>query len=83
MKYLIEKRCIYTAWDTMVLLYTQYPTITPVVEEQIENDLTAYLEKYGYITDELCSDDDSFTVVNPKIMARLILQDVKEALQHD
>lgn len=83
MKYLIEERRFYSAWDTMVLLYTQYPTITPVVEEQIENDLTAYLEKYGYITDELCSDDDSFTVVDPKIIARSILQDVKEVIQDD
>lgn len=82
MRYFIGKRRFYSAWDTMVLLYTQYPTITPVVEEQIENDLIAYLDKHGYITDELCSDDDRFTVVDPKIAAHLILQDVKEALKH-
>ena len=82
MKYLIVKECYYAAWDTMVLMYTQYPTITPVIEEQIENDLIAYLDKHGYITDDLCSDDDRFTVVDPKITASLILQDVKEALQH-
>lgn len=83
MRYLIVKKCFYAAWDTMVLMYTQYPTITPVIEEQIEHDLIAYLDKHGYITDELSSDDDGFTVVDPKIIARLILQDVKEALQHD
>lgn len=86
MRYFIGKRRFHSAWDTMVLLYTQYPTITPVVEEQIENDLIAYLDKHGYITDEitdeLCSDDDRFTVVDPKIAAHLILKDVKEALQH-
>lgn len=83
MRYFIEKPRFYSAWDTMVLLYTQYPTITPVVEEQIENDLIAYLDKHGYITDDLCSDDDRFTVVDPKITAHLILQDVKEVLNHD
>ena len=82
MRYFIGKPRFYSTWDTMVLLYTQYPTITPVVEEQIEHDLIAYLDKHGHITDELCSDDDSFTVVDPKIAARLILQDVKEELQH-
>lgn len=82
MRYFIGKSRFYSAWDTMVLLYTQYPTITPVVEEQIENDLIAYLDKHGYITDDLCSDDDRFTVVDPKITAHLILQDVKEVLKH-
>lgn len=83
MKYLIVKTCFYAAWDTMVLMYTQYPTITPVTEEQIKDDLIAYLDKHGYITDNLCSDDDRYTLVNPEITASLILQDVKEALKHD
>ena len=82
MRYFIEKLRYYSAWDTMVLMYTQYPTITPVVEEQIENDLIAYLDKHGHITDDLCSDDDRFTVVDPQIIAPLMLKDVKEALQH-
>lgn len=83
MRYIMDEKYFYAAWDTMVLIYTQYPTITPVTEEQIEHDLIAYLDKHGYITDELCSDDDVFTVVDPKITASLILQDVKEALKHD
>lgn len=83
MKYLIVKTNFYAAWDTMVLMYTQYPTITPVTEEQIKDDLIAYLDKYGYITDNLFSDDDDYTIVNPEITASLILQDVKVALQHD
>lgn len=82
MRYMTLKDRFYAAWDTMVLMYTQYPTITPVLEEQIEDDLIAYLDKHGYITDDLCNDDDRFTIVDPKIAARLILQDVKEALQH-
>ena len=83
MKYLIVKKHFYAAWDTMVLMYTQYPAITPVTEEQIKDDLIAYLNKYGYITDDLCSEDDGYTLVNPEIAASLILQDVKEALKHD
>ena len=83
MRYLIVKKCFYAAWDTMVLMYTQYPTITPVTEEQIKDDLIAYLDKYAYITDKLSSDDDEYTVVNPEITASLILQDVKVALKHD
>lgn len=83
MRYLIVKKRFYAAWDTMVLIYTKYPTITPVTEEQIKDDLIAYLDKYGYITDELSSDDDGYTLVNPEIAASLILQDVKEALKHD
>ena len=82
MKYLIVKTNFYAAWDTMVLMYTQYPTITPVTEEQIKDDLIAYLDKYAYITDNLFSDDDDYTIVNPEITASLILQDVKEALKH-
>ena len=83
MRYLIVKTNFYAAWDTMVLMYTQYPSITPVTEEQIKDDLIAYLDKYGYITDNLFSDDDDYTIVNPEITASLILQDVKGALQHD
>ena len=83
MRYLIVKENFYAAWDTMVLMYTQYPTITPVTEEQIKDDLIAYLDKYAYITDNLCSDDDGYTVVNPEITASLILQDVKRVYQHD
>ena len=82
MRYFIEKPRFYSAWDTMVLMYTQYPTITPVTEEQIKDDLIAYLDKYGYITDNLCS-YDGYTLVNPEITASLILQDVKEVLNHD
>ena len=82
MRYLIVKTNFYAAWDTMVLMYTQYPSITPVTEEQIKDDLIAYLDKYGYITDNLFSDDDDYTIVNPEITASLILQDVKEALKH-
>ena len=82
MRYLIVKTNFYAAWDTMVLMYTQYPSITPVTEEQIKDDLIAYLDKYGYITDNLFSDDDDYTIVNPEIAAYLILQDVKEELQH-
>ena len=83
MRYLIVKKRFYAAWDAMVLMYTQYPTITPVTEEQIKDDLIAYLDKYGYITDELSSDDDEYTIINPEITASLILQDVKVALKHD
>lgn len=82
MRYMTLKNRFYAAWDAMVLMYTQYPTITPVEENQIEDDLIAYLDKHGYITDELYSDDDRFTIVNTKITAGQILSDVKEALQH-
>ena len=82
-RYMTLKNHFYVAWETMVLMYTQYPTITPVVEEQIEHDLIAYLDKHGFITDELCSTDDRFTIVNPKVIAELILKDVREAQKHD
>lgn len=82
-RYMTLKNQFYAAWDTMVLMYTQYPTITPVTEEQIEHDLIAYLDKHGYITDDLCSDDDRFKIVNTEITAGLILEDVKEAQKHD
>lgn len=83
MRYMTIKERFYAAWDAMVLIYTQYPTITPVTEEQIEHDLIAYLDKHGYITDELYSDDDRFIIVNTKITANQILEDVKEAQKHD
>lgn len=83
MRYMTIKERFYAAWDAMVLIYTQYPTITPVTEEQIEHDLIAYLDKHGYITDKLCSDDDRFIIVNTKITANQILEDVKEAQKHD
>lgn len=83
MRYMTLKKRFYATWDAMVLIYTQYPTITPVVEDQIEHDLIVYLDKHGFITDELYSDDDDFIIVNTKLFARLILRDVKEALQHD
>lgn len=83
MRYLTVKARFYAAWDAMVLIYTQYPTITPVTEEQIEHDLIAYLDRHGYITDKLWSNDDSCTIVNTEITAGQILRDVKEALKHD
>lgn len=81
-RYMTLRRQFYAACDAMVILYTQYPSITPVAEEQIEHDLIAYLDKHGYITDEIVSGDGDFVIINPEVMARLILKDVKEALQH-
>lgn len=84
MRYLTLEKRFYAAWDTMVLLYTQYPTITPVAEEQIEHDLIAYLDIYGsVIDDDYIVINSDFMVVDPQSIARLILQDIKEALQHD
>ena len=83
MRYMTLKDRFFVAWDTMVLMYTQYPAITPIEEKQIEDDLIAYLDKHGYITDELCSDDDRFIIVNTKITAGQILKDVMEVQQHD
>lgn len=83
MRYYTPRERFYGAWDAMVLLYTQYPTITPVTEEQIEHDLIAYLEKHGTHTDDWFSDDDEFITLGPKYMASAILQDVKDVLQHD
>lgn len=82
-RYMTLRRQFYAACDAMVILYTQYPSITPVAEEQIEHDLIAYLDKHGYITDEVVSGDGDFVIINPEVMARLILKDVKEALKHD
>ena len=84
MRYLTIKASFYSAWDTMVLLYTQYPTITPVTDEQIEDDLIKYLEAHGAVADDLdyISDKSDLILVDPQTIAPLILQDVKEALQH-
>ena len=83
MRYITIRRSFYAACEAMVLLYTRYPTITPTIEEQIEDDLIAYLDKHGYITDELVSGNGDFVIINPEVMARVILKDVKEALKHD
>lgn len=82
-RYMTLRRQFYAACDAMVILYTQYPSITPVAEEQIEHDLIAYLNKHGYITDELVSGNGDFVIINPEVMAPVILKDVKEALKHD
>ena len=84
MRYLTIKARFYAALDTMVLLYTQYPTITPVTEEQIEDDLIKYLESHGVAVDDLdyISEESDLTLVDPQIMATLMLKDVKEALKH-
>ena len=84
MRYITIRRSFYAACDTMVLLYTRYPTITPVIEEQIEDDLIAYLEAHGVAYEPgYISDESDFIVVDPQIIAPLILQDIKEVLQHD
>lgn len=91
MRYIINEERFYAAWDAMVLLYTRYPTITPVIEEQIEHDLIAYLEAHGAAYESDCvayeldyiSAEDDLILVDPQTIAPLILQDVKEVLQHD
>lgn len=89
MRYITNGERFYAAWDAMVLLYTRYPTITPVTEEQIEDDLIKYLEDHGAIADDLdCTikmtlENGGFIIVDPQTIASLILQDVKEVLQHD
>lgn len=85
MRYITIRERFYAACDAMVLLYTHYPTITPVIEEQIEHDLIAYLEAHGATADddlEYISDESDLILVDPQTIAPLILQDVKEALQH-
>ena len=88
MRYLTIKARFYAALDTMVLLYTQYPTITPVTEEQIEDDLIKYLEAHGAVADdldytsEIILENDDLILVDPQIIAPLMLKDVKEALKH-
>lgn len=85
MRYIINRERFYAAWDTMVLLYTSYPTITPVTKEQIEDDLIKYLEAHGIAADDLdyVDHEKDLIIVDPQIIAPLILQDVKEELQHD
>lgn len=91
MRYITNRDGFYAACDAMALLYTRYPTITPTIEEQIELDLITYLEAHGtayesdYVAYELdyISAEDDLILVDPQTIAPLILQDVKEVLQHD
>lgn len=89
MRYITIRKSFYAACDAMVLLYKRYPTITPAIEEQIEDDLIAYLEAHGAVADELdynseiIIENGDFIIVDPQTIAPLILQDVKEALKHD
>ena len=83
MRYITFREGFYAACDAMALLYTRYPTITPVIEEQIEDDLIKYLESHGVAYEPgYISDERDLIVVDPQIIAPLILQDVKEELQH-
>lgn len=88
MRYMTLKDRFYAAWDAMVLMYTQYPTITPAIEEQIEDDLIKYLEAHGAVADELdytsviILENCDLIIVDPQTIAPLVLLDVKEALQH-
>lgn len=89
MKYITIGERFYAALDAMVLLYTSYPTITPVTEEQIEDDLIKYLEAHGAAADDLdCTiemaiENGGLILVDPQIIASLMLKDVKEAQKHD
>lgn len=83
MRYITNREGFYAACDAMALLYTRYPTITPVIEEQIEDDLIKYLESHGIAYEPgYISDERDLIVVDPQIIAPLILQDIKEELQH-
>lgn len=88
MRYITIGERFYAACDAMVLLYTSYPTITPVTEEQIEDDLIKYLEAHGAVEDDLdCTiemalENGGLILVDPQIMASLMLKDVKKVLQH-
>ena len=84
MKYITIGERFYAACDAMVLLYTRYTTITPVIEEQIEHDLIAYLEAPGIAADDLdyVDHEKDLILVDPQTIAPLILQDIKEELQH-
>lgn len=88
MRYITNRDGFYAACDAMALLYTRYPTITPVIEEQIEGDLIAYLEAHGAVADELdynseiIIENGDFIIVDPQTIAPLILQDIMEELQH-
>lgn len=89
MRYLTIRKRFYAALDAMVLLYTSYPTITPVTEAQIEDDLIKYLEAHGAAADgldytnEIILENDDLILVDPQIIAPLMLKDVKEAQKHD
>ena len=89
MRYITNREGFYAACDAMALLYTRYPTITPTIEEQIELDLITYLEAHGAVADdldytsEIILENSDFILVDPQTIAPLILQDVKEVLQHD
>lgn len=89
MRYITNRDGFYAACDAMALLYTRYPTITPTIEEQIELDLITYLEAHGAVADELDYNseiilgNDGFIIADPQTIAPLILQDIKEVLQHD
>lgn len=84
MRYITFREGFYAACDAMALLYTRYPTITPTIEEQIELDLITYLETHGVAYEPgYISDESDLIVVDPQIIAPLILQDIKEVLQHD
>lgn len=85
MRYITFREGFYAACDAMALLYTRYPTITPAIEEQIEDDLIKYLEAHGVAADDLdyVDHEKDLILVDPQTIAPLILQDVKEVLQHD
>lgn len=84
MRYITFREGFFAACDAMALLYARYPTITPAIEEQIELDLIAYLETHGVAYEPgYISDERDLIVVDPQIIAPLILQDIKEELQHD
>lgn len=88
MRYITIGERFYAACDAMVLLYTRYPTITPVTEVQIEDDLIKYLEAHGAVADDLdCTiemtlENGGLILVDPQIIASLMLKDVKKVLQH-
>ena len=91
MRYITFREGFYAACDAMALLYTRYPTITPVIEEQIEDDLIKYLESHGTAYESDCAAyeldyidaEDDLVLIDPQTIAPLILQDIKEELQHD
>lgn len=80
MRYITFREGFYAACDAIALLYTRYPTITPAIEEQIENDLIAYLETHGAAADDLdyVDHEKDLILVDPQTIAPLILQDIKE-----
>lgn len=88
MRYITFREGFYAACDAMALLYKRYPTITPAIEEQIEGDLIEYLEAHGAVYESgHISNERDLIVVDPQIIAPLMLQDIKlqdikEELQH-